>query len=371
MPPLRTGATLFLAGDVMTGRGVDQILRRSVDPVLHEPYVKDAREYVRLAEEVSGPIPEDVAAEYVWGDALAELARVAPDVRIVNLETAVTTSETWWPDKAIHYRMHPENVDVLRVADLNACVLGNNHVLDWGRPGLAETLRVLDEAGLAAPGAGPDAERASAPAVLETRGGRVLVFSYGSPSAGVYPEWAAGEDRSGVNVLFRLGAEGADRVADDVREHRRDGDLVVVSVHWGGNWGHEVPADQREFAHRLVEAGAADVVHGHSSHHPKALEIHRGRLILYGAGDFLNDYEGIGGRDSFRSDLTLMYFPELSPSGALAGLSMTPLRIRRFRLQSVGAGDARWLASTLDRESRRLGTRVELTSEGRLGAEPM
>lgn len=121
--------TLFLAGDVMTGRGIDQILPHSVDPVLHEPYVTDAREYVRLAEEVSGPIPAEVPPEYVWGDALPELDRVGPDLRIVNLETAVTTSDEWWRGKVVHYRMHPGNVDALRAAKLDACVLGNNHVL--------------------------------------------------------------------------------------------------------------------------------------------------------------------------------------------------------------------------------------------------
>lgn len=83
--------TLFLAGDVMTGRGIDQILAAPSDPRLHESYVRDARVYVQLAERVNGPVPRRVNPEYVWGTALELLERVSPAVRVVNLETSVNT----------------------------------------------------------------------------------------------------------------------------------------------------------------------------------------------------------------------------------------------------------------------------------------
>lgn len=358
--------TLFLSGDVMTGRGIDQILPHSVDPRLYEPWVLDARTYVRLAEERNGPIPRDVPYDYVWGDALDELARIRPDLRIINLETAVTTSDDHWPHKAIHYRMHPANVPVLTAAGIDACVLGNNHVMDWGRDGLEETLEALRVAGLHAPGAGVDDQAAVAPAELETGSGRLLVFSYGSPTAGVPPKWRASGDEPGVSLLPELGAPGARVIIEDVRAHRREGDRVVVSIHWGGNWGYAVPPEQRELAHQLVDAGAADVVHGHSSHHPKGIEVYRGGPILYGAGDFLNDYEGIPGHEQFRGDLTLMYFPGLDASGSLTSLEMVPMRIRRFRLERASEEEAAWLAATVDRESRGFGARVERIAEGRL-----
>jgi poly-gamma-glutamate capsule biosynthesis protein CapA/YwtB (metallophosphatase superfamily) len=360
------GLRLFLAGDVMTGRGIDQVLPRSVDPELHEPFVKNAERYVELAEAENGEIPKPVPYDYIWGDGLELLAELDPAVRIINLETSVTTSDDWWPGKGIHYRMHPANVEAITSAGIDACVLGNNHVLDWGRSGLLETLTTLQRAGPATPGAGRDQGEAQRAATLETGAGRVLVFSYGTPSAGVPLDWQAGEDLAGVNVLADLGAESASRVARQVERHRRSGDRVVMSLHWGGNWGYEVPRSQREFAHRLIDEGAADIVHGHSSHHPKGIEVYRGRLILYGCGDLLNDYEGISGQAEFRSELVLMYFPELASSGALAALSMAPMRVRRFRLQRATAEEAAWLAQTLDRESREFGSRVELTARGRL-----
>jgi len=355
---------LFLCGDVMTGRGIDQILAAPCDPALEEPWVKDARDYVALAEGAHGPIPRGAGAAYVWGEALAILCAERPDARIVNLETAVTTS----PERAakgINYRMSPANAACLAAARIDCCVLANNHVLDWGAPGLEETLDTLHGAGIRTAGAGRSAAEAAAPAILDAPpGGRVLVFAYGLASSGVPAAWAAGERRPGVSWLPDLTAASADGVARHVLDMKRAGDIAIVSLHWGPNWGYDVAREQRAFAHRLVAAGAADLVHGHSSHHPGALEVHRGRLILYACGDFINDYEGIEGHESFRPDLTLMYLPTLDDSsGALRELEMRPMRLRRFRLERAAEDDAEWLAGTLRRVS---GMNLERASDNRL-----
>jgi len=301
------GTTLFLSGDVMTGRGVDQILGRPSDPGLWEAHVSDARRYVELAEQVSGPIPRPVPAEWIWGDALALLERLRPDVRIINLETAITRSDDHWPGKGIHYRMHPDNVASLTVGGIDLCVLANNHVLDFGYAGLSETLSTLDRAGIATAGAGADIQVARRPAILDLGpGGRIVVGAVGTPSSGIPSDWAASSGRPGVSLLDDLSEEAAEELATQVTASRRPGDIVVCSIHWGSNWGYEVPAEQVRFAHRLVDAGV-DVVHGHSSHHPRPIEVYRGRLILYGCGDLINDYEGIGGREAFRTELALLY----------------------------------------------------------------
>src|SRR6184192_1174812 len=305
---------LFLCGDVMTGRGIDQALPHPVNPVLYEPYVRDAREYVELAEKAHEPIPRPLSLDYIWGEALRGLEDAQIDLRLVNLETAITSAETPWPGKGIHYRMHPQNVGCLSAARIDACALANNHVLDWGYDGLSETLQTLDAAGIAHSGAGNDAEQAIKPAVLDTSAnGRVLFFSFGSTTSGIPDDWRATSISPGVNLLDDLSEETAARVCDQMRAHQRPGDLIIVSIHWGGNWGYEIPREQIVFAHHLIEQGVA-IVHGHSSHHVKAIEVFKGRLILYGCGDFLTDYEGISGYEMFRGDLTLMYLVELAPT---------------------------------------------------------
>jgi poly-gamma-glutamate synthesis protein (capsule biosynthesis protein) len=360
--------TLFLCGDVMTGRGIDQILPHPSVPHLFEPYVRSALGYVELAERSAGPIARPVEFAYVWGDALAELERVRPDARIVNLETAVTTSEDAWPGKGIHYRMHPGNVPCLSAAKIDCCTLANNHVLDWGDRGLAETLDTLRAAGIRTAGAGRNADEATAPAVVDLPGGRrVLVFAYGMESSGVGAAWAATKDRAGVSFLRNLSTRTVEEIARSVRAVKGEHDLVVASIHWGGNWGYAVPRAERAFAHALVDGAGVDVVHGHSSHHPQGIEVYRDKLILYGCGDFLNDYEGIGGYESYRADLTLMYFPTVdAASGRLLRLGLTPMQIRRFRLNHAGDEDARWLEAMLGRECGKLGARVEREAGNRL-----
>lgn len=356
-------------GDVMTGRGIDQILPHPGDPALHESYVRDAREYAALAERAHGPIARPVSFPYVWGDALAAWQQRAPLLRIANLETAVTAAGAPWPEKGIHYRMHPANLPVLTAAGMDCWVLANNHVLDWGPAGLAQTLDVLHGAHLATAGAGGDARAAWAPAVLHAGPVRVLVFAACARSAGVPPEWAARADRPGVALLNDLSAQTADAYVAGIRERREAGDLVVVSLHWGGNWGYEIARAHRDFAHRLIDSGAVDLVHGHSSHHPIGIEVRAGKLILYGCGDFLNDYEGIDGdaaREPFGPGLGFMYFASLHGDGTLAALELVPTEIRRMQVRRADARGAAWLAGMLRREGRALGTDVVAGGEGSL-----
>jgi poly-gamma-glutamate capsule biosynthesis protein CapA/YwtB (metallophosphatase superfamily) len=356
---------IFLGGDVMTGRGIDQVLPRPSRPQLHEDYIRSALDYLELAERAHGGISRPVSVSYVWGDLLPDLEKRAPDLRVVNLETSVTTSEDALP-KGINYRMHPANVPCLAAAKLDCCVLANNHVLDWGNAGLGETLEALAAAKIATTGAGRSAEDAGRPAVLEPSGkGRVLVFGFGMPSSGIPHDWAARENRPGVNLLPDSSPQSVSRALEQIQRWRRPGDRIVASIHWGGNWGYDVPRDQRELAHRLIDGGV-DVVHGHSSHHPRGIEVHGGRLVLHGCGDLLNDYEGIAGREEFRGELVLAYLAALDPSGKLERLDLLPYRIRRFRLQRAAKEDTTWLRDTLDREGKALGTAVELAADGSL-----
>jgi poly-gamma-glutamate synthesis protein (capsule biosynthesis protein) len=221
---------LFLCGDVMLGRGVDQLLPHPSKRHLYEAYADSATVYVHLAEAVSGPMPHRVLPSYVWGDALHLLAAAQPAARIVNLETAITTAETYWP-KGINYRMHPDNVDCLQAAQIDCCVLANNHVLDWGAQGLADTLVTLHRAGIATAGAGREAAQAAAPAELPLgNGGRILVFSFATPGSGVPPEWAARVSAPGVNYLPDLTPGTAARAVESAQSHRRPGDFLIASI---------------------------------------------------------------------------------------------------------------------------------------------
>jgi poly-gamma-glutamate capsule biosynthesis protein CapA/YwtB (metallophosphatase superfamily) len=360
---------VFLTGDVMTGRAIDQVLPHPGDPTLREAVVSDARTYIRLAEQTNGRIPVPVEFAWPWGEALALLDEYAPDVRLINLETSITAGGEFAPRKGVHYRMHPDNIGCLTAIRPDVCALANNHVLDFGYAGLADTLRALTEAGIACAGAGLNVEQAQRPAVVTLPDkGRVVIASCGMGSSGIPHGWAATGRRPGIALIPDLSDRSAAEVARRIHAQKRPGDVAIVSVHWGSNWGYEVDSGQIRFAHKLIDEGV-DVVHGHSSHHPRPIEVYRGKLILYGCGDTVDDYEGIGTYESFRHELRLLYFASIDrKTGSLSALRMSPMRMRRMRLEGVPDDDADWLRSTVEQMSQRFGTRINATADGFLTA---
>ena len=359
--------TVLMGGDVMLGRGVDQILPHPGESVLQEPYVRNANQYVELAEKANGSIHRPVDWTWPWGEALALVDDIAPDVRLMNLETAITAGGAFAPRKAVHYRMHPDNLPALTAFRPDVCALANNHILDFGHRGLSDTLAALTHAGIRPIGAGSDLDAARSPAAVVADDNRVLIESVAAISSGVPESWAAHADRPGVWLIRDVSHRAAtDEVAEAVLAPKRDRTVAIVSVHWGPNWGYALGLSEIQFAHRLVDAGV-DIVHGHSSHHPRPIEIYRGRPILYGCGDVIDDYEGIGGHESFRSEFRLLYVTSTDPSsGELASLQMIPLRVRQMRLERASQADAAWLRDTITHISRRFGTEVITQPDGLL-----
>ena len=333
-----TPVSLFLCGDVMLGRAIDQILPHPSAP---EPVRVLRARCARLSEArrawqrrhpagrwrlpMSGAMRwrswsggARMCASSTWRPASPAATRARP--RASTTACTRTMRRAWRPPASI-----------AACWPITTCWTG-------GVPGLAETLATLRRARIASAGAGADLAAAQAPAVLRLPAMRACWCSAPRPTnAGVPAAWAAGGSRAGVHRLPDLSAATVARVAAEVRRHKRDGDRVVFSVHWGGNWDYAVPPEQRAFAHGLIDEAGVDVVHGHSSHHVKAIEVYRDRLILYGCGDFLNDYEGIEGNDEYRGELGLMYFPVLEwPAGRLLELELVPTRIHRFRVNRAG-----------------------------------
>jgi len=266
--------------------------------------------------------------------------------------------------------MHPENVRCLTAAKVDLCVLANNHVLDWGRSGLIDTIETLRKANVGTVGAGRNLEEAQAPAILEAKQTRVVVFSFGSPTSGIPYSWAASRNEPGANLLKDFSDETVRCVEGQVERVKQQVDIVIASIHWGGNWGFGIPPEQIRFAHSLIDHAGVDVVYGHSSHHVKGIQVYRGKPILYGCGDFLDDYESIGGYEEFRGDLGLMYFVSMDAlTGKLIRLQMKPTQIKNFSVTRTSEADSRWLRDTLNREGAALGTRAHLGHNNTLELE--
>ncbi len=348
----------------MLGRGIDRFLPHPSSPALHERYVRNTIQYVELAEARSGSLSIPVPFSYVWGDALKEFDTFKPDVKLINLETSITTSNTYAIGKGIHYRMHPDNISCLTAAKIDCCALANNHVLDWGRSGLLETLSTLKRGSIQFAGAGHNIREAEAPAeIVIGDHQRLLVFSYGSESSGVPPSWRATATKPGIAVINDYSDRTVRTIQDSIETYKQPGDIAVISIHWGGNWGYEIPEARIRFARKLIRDARVDLIHGHSCHHVQGCEVYQNKLILYGCGDFIDDYEGIGGYQRYRADVGLMYFASLDvATGKLLTLQMVPTQINRFKVNRAQELESAWLQKTLNREGHAFGTRVELAA---------
>jgi poly-gamma-glutamate capsule biosynthesis protein CapA/YwtB (metallophosphatase superfamily) len=324
---------LALAGDVMLGRGVNEALR--------------------------GMRPEEP-----WGEVLPLLE--AADLRIVNLECAITDHRRRWErtPKVFHFRADPAAVEVLRAARIDAVSLANNHTLDYGERGLLDTLECLERAGIRYAGAGRDREEAARPAVLEAAGERVALVAFTDNE----PPFAAGEDRPGTNYLpVSLEPEVLGRVEAAVGAARRAGARTVVfSNHWGPNMIERPSEGFRRFARAVVDRGA-DVYYGHSAHIFQGVEVYRGRPILYDTGDFIDDY-AVDPR--LRNDRSFLFRVGIE-GGEPRRLELFPVRLRYARVGPATGSEREEILDRMELLSGELGTgfdrredRLELTLPG-------
>lgn len=201
------------------------------------------------------------------------------DVTLLNLETAVTDRGTPQP-KTYHFRAPKTAFAALRAAGVDAVSIANNHILDYGRQGLSDTLDAAREAGYPVFGAGRDADSAYAPWLTTVRGLRIAVLGM-SQVHDLAGSWRATDTRPGVAMAFDPA-----RAAAAVRSAREQADLVIVFMHWGVE-GDSCPSrEMRTFAGRLSEAGADIVVGAHA--HTLLADGWLGRTYVhYGLGNFL------------------------------------------------------------------------------------
>lgn len=305
---------LVLLGDVMLGRLVNERLRL-------------------------GP------PAFPWGDTLPVLMQA--DARFANLECVLADGGEPQPGKVFHFRSDLRNVATLTAAGINAVSLANNHVLDYGADAFRETLPALDRSGILHAGAGPDGDAARRPAATILGHTAVAFIAFTDNQ----PDWEAGPGRPGV---YYVAVDADDRRYGEllalVRRTKTTGQLLVVSAHWGGNWGADVPPAHRDLGRALVDAGA-DVVFGHSAHIFRGVEIYRGRPLVYSAGDFIDDY-AVDAEE--RNDESFIFVVE-TEGDIPARLQLVPTIITGFQARLAGKSSRR-IAERMQRLSAQLGT---------------
>ena len=314
--------TLALMGDVMLGRRVAEALNYHMGP--EEP----------------------------WGGVMALLD--AADLRIINLECAITDNEQPWTRtaKVFHFRTPPSAIETLRTARIDACSLANNHILDFEEQGLLDTMNHLDAAGIRHAGAGRNEEEAVDPAILivpadHTQRVALLAFTDNEPS------FAAGPDRPGTNYLpVSLRPEVLRRVERAVSAVREAGvDTVLFSNHWGPNMVQRPKEIFRRFARAVIDLGI-DIYYGHSAHVFQGVEIYHGKPILYDTGDFIDDYAV---NRELRNDWSFLFRVSVA-EGRFERLDLIPVKLSYARVDLATGGEREIILDRMERLSAEMGT---------------
>ena len=340
----------------MLGRLIDQLFPQHVE----EP--SEAR--IAKSFQTSNASLMKYGPNSPWGNTLPLL--LGADLNILNLETSATTHSMKWPNKVFHYRMHPENVNALQAAKVSYAGLANNHTLDFSEPGLIETVKTVKKASIAFAGAGETREEATRPAVLR------LPASDGATAYEVHI-WAAADhprDWAGVPTFHFI--DYTQKTRERLQELitapiSKPAALKIFSVHWGPNYSWQPAQEIKDLAHFLIDSCGVDIIHGHSSHHVQGVEKYNGKPIIYGCGDFVDDYALT---PEYRNDLSAVWQVKVEESNLEEGqkglklktLEVFPTKIDRFmaRRLSSGEADSEWVCSKIKALSADLGTTIEL-----------
>jgi poly-gamma-glutamate capsule biosynthesis protein CapA/YwtB (metallophosphatase superfamily) len=309
---------ILLMGDVMLGRLVNQALK-----------TRDAG--------------------YVWGDTLPLLS--AADLRACNLECVLSSRGRPWsvPPKVFHFRSDAKNVAVLSTAGIDIVSLANNHVLDYEYEALLDMLEILERSGINYCGAGRNREEARRPARVERQGIRVAMVA----ATDNEPGWEAAPGRPGTfYVPTGLRDRRVTELQQAVSRLAQDSGFVIVSLHWGPNWGYEPPQEHVELGRALIEAGA-DAVFGHSPHVFRGIEFYRRKPILYSAGDFIDDYAV---DEVERNDESFVFAIE-AQAHEVGEISLYPTVISRFQARRADPRTAAAIAAKMQALCEKLGTR--------------
>lgn len=315
---------LLLAGDVMLGRLVNEIL------------------------EVELPA-------YPWGDTLPLFQ--AADVRLCNLECVISDRGTPWSatPKMFHFRSDAKNVAVLKAAHIDAVSLANNHVLDYDYEGLYDTLHNLEQAGIRSAGAGTTLREASEPVIWEVQGRKLGLIACTDNE----PDWAASGKHPGVwYVPIQVQDERAHQLFEIVQRTKAEVAYLIVSLHWGPNWGYAPPPEHKPFAHALIDHGA-DLIFGHSGHIVRGIEVYQNKPIIYCAGNFIDDYAV---DEVERNDQSFLFLIELNGT-TLSRLLLYPTVIRHFQARRARNDEIHVIVAGMQRRCAQLQTATRWNEE--------
>lgn len=327
---------IIFVGDVMLGRGVNAILK-------------------------------DKPSSYPWGNTL-DIIHDA-DLRICNLECVISDIGEPWPDKTFNFRTDSKNVEVLKAARFSPISIANNHTLDFGIEALDQMISMLKTNSINFAGAGSNIIEASMPALENGGKNYVGMIAFTDNES----DWEAGEEKPGIFYTpVDLKDNRAKLLFENIKKVRDDVKILIVSAHWGSNWGYEPPKEHIEFAHALIDAGA-DIIFGHSAHVFRGIEIYKRSLpspngerkgiIIYSAGNFVDDYAV---DEIEKNDESFIFKINTDEKYKLTRMELYPTLIRNLQAKMANELQAEQIAFKMQNLCTKLQTKSNWLPEKRL-----
>jgi hypothetical protein len=235
------------------------------------------------------------------------------DVSMVNLEVPVT-NRGGRRIKPFTFRMKTEYLEALTSGGIDIVNIANNHIYDFGKIGLFDTIAKLDSARIGRVGAGRDYAEAHHPVVVTIRNVKIGFLGY---YGGHESPAAKGKSAGVAERNLRIIQNDIERL-----KHEQDADFVVVNFHWGKENARMPDASQQEFAHNVIDAGA-DAIIGHHPHVLQGIEVYKNKIIAYSLGNLVF---GGNGRHSYNTGIL-----EIRCNKDTAWYSFLPVRVSKWR----------------------------------------
>ncbi len=283
--------------------------------------------------------------KYPWGNVLPLLQK--NDLNVINLETTLTKSQKKI-SKVFNFKADPDKVEVLKIGNIDLVCLANNHILDFSDDGLFETIKILDENNIAHVGAGKNIEAARRPVIIEKDGIKIGILGYVDNE----PDWLAGQEKPGTNYV-KVG--DIEKIKHDVERFKNKVDIVIVSIHWGPNKIIRPTQSFIDFAHKIIDCGV-DIIHGHSAHIFQGIEIYKGKIILYSAGDFVDDYVVY---PDLRNDWTFLFNVKIDKRGPKE-IELIPLLVSNMQVNLASKNKGKQILDRMKNLCAEFKTEVEM-----------
>ena len=272
------------------------------------------------------------------------------DYVFANLETPITTHTVPLGRKPYLFKLHPKLADMIAQLKIDVVSIANNHIMDFGKEGLRDTIEWLNKHNIKYTGAGFNLNEARTPAIFTHNDIEIVFLAYNERPTRYFD---ATETLSGAAPL------NLKIIKEDIKKYKHKSSIVLVSLHWGREHTLYPTKRQTAIAKQIIDAGADGII-GHHPHWPQGIQIYKGAPIVYSLGNFLNGYYNVVEQDNIFVVLNYR-------KSKITSLDIIPIAGRNskinFQQYQLTSEEGNRQLKLIQRISNRFGTKIQIDKD--------